>query len=337
MLWSPESAGFAPPVILFLALLLDAMFGEFGPLFRMLPHPVALIGGLVGWFDRRLNRQTRPARTRLMRGIVVTFLMLGLAVATGWLLHDLAARVPQGWIIEVLAVTLLLAQRSLFDHVRAVARALDQQGLVGGRAAVALIVGRDPETLDTHGVARAAIESLAESFADGVVAPVFWYLLFGLPGLLVYKTINTMDSMIGYRTPRHEAFGRCAARFDDVMNYLPARIAAVLIVLASVFVPRGRPLSSLRVMARDGGKHRSPNAGWPEAAMAGALGVALSGPRSYHGTTTNQPWVGGEFSAQIGVREIRRGLYLFAVACLLEAVIVAVMVSVLITGGINPV
>jgi adenosylcobinamide-phosphate synthase len=337
MLWSPESAGFAPPVILFLALLLDAMFGEFGPLFRMLPHPVALIGGLVGWFDRRLNRETRPARTRLMRGIVVTFLMLGLAVTTGWLLHDLAARVPQGWIIEVLAVTLLLAQRSLFDHVRAVARALDQQGLVGGRAAVALIVGRDPETLDTHGVARAAIESLAESFADGVVAPVFWYLLFGLPGLLVYKTINTMDSMIGYRTPRHEAFGRCAARFDDVMNYLPARIAAVLIVLASVFVPRGRPLSSLRVMARDGGKHRSPNAGWPEAAMAGALGVALSGPRSYHGTTTNQPWVGGEFSAQIGVREIRRGLYLFAVACLLEAVIVAVMVSVLITGGINPV
>lgn len=332
MLWSPETAGVALPIILFLALLLDAIVGEFGPLFRVLPHPVALAGGLIGWFDRRLNRETRTARMRVIRGFVVAVLMVGLAAVAGWLLLEFARRVPQGWIIEVVAVTLLIAQRSLFDHVLAVARGLDKHGLSGGRTAVAMIVGRDPETLDKHGVSRASIESLAESFADGVVAPVFWFLLFGLPGLLVYKTVNTMDSMIGYRTPRHEAFGRTAARLDDVMNYVPARIAAVLIVLASVFVPRGRPGSSFRVMARDGRQHRSPNAGWPEAAMAGALGVALSGPRSYQGKMTDQPWVGGEFSAQIGTNEIRRGLYLFVVACLLEAVIVALLASMTLAG-----
>jgi len=335
MLWSPETAGLAPPAILFLALLLDALVGEFGPLFRILPHPVALMGGLIGWFDRRLNREQRSARTRVFRGSMVTLLMVGLAAVSGWFVLEVARRVPQGWIIEVIAVSLLIAQRSLFDHVRAVARGLDKHGLAGGRAAVAMIVGRDPETLDDHGVSRAAIESLAESFSDGVVAPVFWYLFFGLPGLLVYKAVNTMDSMIGYRTPRHDAFGRTAARLDDVMNYVPARIAAALIVLASVFVPRGRPASAFRVMARDGGQHRSPNAGWPEAAMAGALGVALSGPRSYQGKMTAQPWVGGEFSAQIGTGEIRRGLYLFVVACLLEAVIVALLASMTLAGGFS--
>jgi adenosylcobinamide-phosphate synthase len=179
-------------------------------------------------------------------------------------------------------------------------------------------------------VARASIESLAENFADGVVAPVFWYLLLGLPGLLVYKTVNTMDSMIGYRTPRHGAFGMVAARLDDVLNYVPARIAAVMIVVASLFVPRGRPMSALRVMARDGGKHRSPNAGWPEAAMAGGIGVALAGPRSYDGAVEDEPWVGGEFSAQIGSADIRRALYLFVVACLFEAVIVALLATMLL-------
>jgi len=335
MIFSPDTAGIALPVILFLALLLDAVVGEFGSLFRVLPHPVALLGGLTGWFDSRLNRENRSARTRFVRGLVVAVLMIVLAVAIGWGLHDLARLFPQGWIIEWVAVTFLIAQRSLFDHVRAVAWVLDRDGLKEGRAAVAMIVGRDPDTLDAHGVSRAAIESLAESFADGVVAPVFWYLLFGLPGLLIYKTVNTMDSMIGYRTPRHDAFGKAAARLDDLLNYIPARIAAVLIVLASAFVPRGRPGASFRVMARDGGKHRSPNAGWSEAAMAGALGVALSGPRSYNGKTTDQPWVGGEFSARIGSAEIRRGLYLFVVACLLEAVIVALIATLALAGQIG--
>ena len=256
--------------------------------------------------------------------------MVGLAVAAGWGLTEAALTLPYGWAIELVAVTLLMAQRSLFDHVRAVARALDRYGLDAARAAVARIVGRDPKSLDDHGVARAAIESLAESFADGVVAPVFWYLLFGLPGLLAYKTVNTMDSMIGYRTPRHAAFGFAAARLDDAMNYLPARIAAVMIVFASLFVPRGNPLAALRVLARDGAKHRSPNAGWPEAAMAGGIGVALAGPRSYGGTLADEPWVGGEFSARAGAGDIRRALYLFVVACLFQAAIVALLATALV-------
>jgi adenosylcobinamide-phosphate synthase len=330
MFLNPEIAGLSIAAILFAALVIDSVFGEFGALFRVIPHPVAAIGGLVGWFDRRLNREHCSDFARRACGAVAVVLMVGLAAAIGWGLTDLARMLPLGWIIELTAIALLVAQRSLFDHVRTVARALDRDGLEGARVAVARIVGRDPKDLDTHGVARASIESLAENFADGVVAPVFWYLLLGLPGLLVYKTVNTMDSMIGYRTLRHGAFGMVAARLDDVLNYVPARIAAVMIVVASLFVPRGRPMSALRVMARDGGKHRSPNAGWPEAAMAGGIGVALAGPRSYDGAVEDEPWVGGEFSAQIGSADIRRALYLFVVACLFEAVIVALLATMLL-------
>ena len=183
-----------PPIVLLAALLIDAIVGEFGPLFRVLPHPVALIGGLTGWLDRRLNREHRAASARAVRGAVVVLLLATAMATLGWLLADISRSIPFGWIIELLLVVLLLAQRSLFDHVLSVARALERDGLAGGRAAVAHIVGRDSTQLDEHGVSRAAIESLAESFSDGVVAPAFWYLLLGLPGLLVYKTINTMDS-----------------------------------------------------------------------------------------------------------------------------------------------
>tara|TARA_R110002110_G_scaffold415612_6_gene652131 strand:+ start:159439 stop:160434 length:996 start_codon:yes stop_codon:yes gene_type:complete len=330
MFLNPETAGLSPAAILFAALVIDAIFGEFGPLFRVIPHPVAIIGGLVGWLDRRLNRERRSDAARRMRGAVVVVLMVAIAAAIGWFVTDFARMFAYGWAVELAMVTLLIAQRSLFDHVRNVARALDRDGIEAARAAVARIVGRDPKSLDAHGVARASIESLAENFADGVVAPVFWFLLLGLPGLLVYKTVNTMDSMIGYRTPRHAAFGMVAARLDDALNFVPARIAAAMIVVASAFVPRGRPVSALRVMLRDGGKHRSPNAGWPEAAMAGGIGVALAGPRSYAGAVEEEPWVGGEFSAQIGSGDIRRALYLFVVACLFEAAIVALLATMLL-------
>jgi adenosylcobinamide-phosphate synthase len=330
MFLNPEIAGLSIAAFLFAALVVDAVFGEFGPLFRVIPHPVAIVGGLIGWFDRCLNCEQRSDSARRARGAVVVLLMVVFAAAVGWGLTDVAHMFPHGWVVELTAVVLLVAQRSLFDHVRSVARALDCDGLEAGRVAVARIVGRDPKNLDAHGVARASIESLAENFADGVVAPVFWYLLLGLPGLLVYKTVNTMDSMIGYRTPRHAAFGMVAARLDDVLNYVPARIAAVMIVVASLFVPRGRPVSALRVMARDGGKHRSPNAGWPEAAMAGGIGVALAGPRSYDGAVEDEPWVGGEFSARAGSGDIRRALYLFVVACLFEAAIVALLATALL-------
>ncbi|MFT5182486.1 MAG: adenosylcobinamide-phosphate synthase [Alphaproteobacteria bacterium] len=323
-------SGLLPPLVLLAALLIDAIFGEFGPLFRVLPHPVAMIGAVTGWLDRRLNRDHRAAGARAFRGAIVA---IGFALAMGalgWALADISRKIPFGWAIELLAVVLLLAQRSLFDHVRAVARALDADGLAGGRVAVAKIVGRDPEQLDEHGVARAAIESLAESFSDAVVAPAFWYLLFGLPGLFVYKTINTMDSMIGHRTERHAAFGAAAARLDDALNYAPARLAGVFIVAAAMFTPKGLSSQALKVMLRDGKKHRSPNAGRPEAAMAGALSVALSGPRRYEGKTVNEPWLGEEFSARIGVVEIRRALYLFVVACLVNAAVIAGIITYLI-------
>ena len=330
MLLDPEIAGLSIAAVLFAALVFDGVFGEFGALFRYIPHPVAMLGALIGWFDQRLNHEWRGESARRLRGALVVAAMIALAVTVGWGLSEVARSYLYGWAVELAALTLLIAQRSLFDHVRNVARALDRDGRAGGCAAVAHIVGRDPKNLDVYGVARAAIESLAENFADGVVAPVFWYLLFGLPGLLVYKTVNTMDSMIGYRTARHAAFGMVAARLDDVLNYVPARIAAVMIVLASAFVPRGRPLSALRVLARDGCKHRSPNAGWPEAAMAGGIGVALAGPRAYDGRVENEPWVGGEFGARAGSGDIRRALHLFVVACLFEAIIVALLATLLV-------
>ena len=324
------ASGLLPPLVLLAALLIDAIVGELGPLFRVLPHPVAMIGAVTGWLDRRLNRDRRGASTRAFRGAIVALGLAAAMAALGWVLADFSRTIPYGWAIELLFVVLLLAQRSLFDHVRAVARALEAAGLAGGRAAVAQIVSRDPEQLDEHGVARAAIESLAESFSDAVVAPAFWYLLLGLPGLFVYKTINTMDSMIGYRTERHAAFGMVTARLDDALNYIPARLAGGFIVAAATFVPKGLSSGALKVMLRDGGKHRSPNAGRPEAAMAGALSVALSGPRRYGGKTVDEPWIGEEFSARIGVVEIRRALYLFVVACLVNAVVIAAIVAYLI-------
>ncbi len=324
------ASGLLPPIVLLAALLIDAIVGEFGPLFRVLPHPVSLIGALTGWLDRRLNRERRAVATRAVRGAVVAVGLAAALAVLGWALATVSRSVAYGWGIELLLVVLLLAQRSLFDHVRAVGRALETDGLAGGRAAVAHIVGRDPAQLDEHGVARAAIESLAEGFCDAVVAPAFWYLLLGLPGLFVYKTINTMDSMVGYRTERHAAFGLVTAKLDDALNYIPARIAGGLIIAAAMFTPKGLSSQALKVMLRDGGKHRSLNAGRPEAAMAGALSVALSGPRQYDGRVQDEPWLGEEFSARIGVVEIRRALYLFVVACLVNAVVVAAIVTYLI-------
>lgn len=324
------ASGLLPPIVLLAALLIDAIVGEFGPLFRVLPHPVSLIGALTGWLDRRLNRARRAAATRAVRGAVVAVGLAAALAVLGWALATVSRSIAYGWAIELLLVVLLLAQRSLFDHVRAVGRALETDGLAGGRAAVAHIVSRDPAQLDEHGVARAAIESLAEGFCDAVVAPAFWYLLLGLPGLFVYKTINTMDSMVGYRTERHAAFGLVTAKLDDALNYIPARIAGGLIVAAAMFTPKGLSSQALKVMLRDGGKHRSPNAGRPEAAMAGALSVALSGPRQYDGQVMDEPWLGEEFSARIGAVEIRRALYLFVVACLVNAVVIAAIVTYLI-------
>ena len=208
-----------------------------------------------------------------------------------------------------------------------VAAGLETGGLEGGRDAVRHIVGRDPNSLDAPAVGRAAIESLAENFSDAVVAPVFWYVLLGAPGILVYKTVNTMDSMIGHKTPRHRAFGFTAARLDDALNAIPARLSAVFIALAALFVPSTNPKAALRTAWRDAGKHRSFNAGWPEAAMAGALGLALAGPRTYLGGVVDDHWM-GDGRARVNDRDIRRALYVYGVACLIVAGTVGAIAAV---------
>ena len=306
-----------PLMILLAALILDAVLGDPAWLWRAIPHPVALIGRIIAALDLKLNRLSRPAWDRRLRGALVAVLLTGLALGLGVLVTDLRSRWEWGGLVEMVLLWTLLAQKSLFLHVRAVAKALDKQGLTAGRRAVAAIVGRDPDSLDQHGVARAAIESCAENFADGVVAPVFWYLLFGFPGALIYKTVNTLDSMIGHPDAHYQEFGLVSARLDDAMNFFPARLAALMLVLAAIFVPGGRPLAAGRVMLRDHGHHRSPNSGWPEAAMAGALGLALAGPRHYPGHVAQERWI-GDGRARADTGDIRSATFILAVACLLN-------------------
>jgi adenosylcobinamide-phosphate synthase len=313
--------GFDPLVLLLLALIIEAYIGEARFVFKAVRHPVRIIGDLIGFFDAKLNREDRAEVDRTFRGAFVVVIIVGLAFSIGWGVAWLSLNHPLGWIIEFAGLVSLLSARGLYDHVSAVAKGL-RNSVEDGRRAVAHIVGRDPDNLDGPGVARAAIESLAENFGDGVIAPVFWYVLFGFPGLLVYKAVNTMDSMIGYRSPRYRAFGMTAARLDDVLNLIPARLAGLFIVFASAFVPTGKPMQALKVMLRDSRFHRSLNAGWPEGAMAGALGLSLAGPRHYANQTVNDPWI-GDGKTDVRPKDISRALYLYFVACLINAMWVA--------------
>ncbi len=281
----------------------------------------------MGFLERKLNRENRSQMDRAARGIFVVFVVAGLSAAVGWGVAWLTQNHDFGWIVELFLVTALLAQRSLFDHVSAVGNALAKEGVESARRQVAHIVGRQTSELDEFGVARAALESCAENFCDGVVAPVFWYVLFGFPGLLVYKAVNTMDSMIGYKTERYRAFGMAAARTDDVMNLIPARLAGLFIVFASVFTPTVKPLKSLKVMLRDSRLHPSLNAGWPEGAMAGALGISLAGPRRYAERVVDDPWI-GDGSPRATHKDIAKGLYLYIVACLINAMWVAAIAMI---------
>jgi adenosylcobinamide-phosphate synthase len=305
-------------LLLLFGLAIDALFGDLPAVFAYVPHPVVLAGHAIGFFDRKLNRASRSDRSRRERGIVTVIALVGTAAAIGVGIEWLCRGTVLGAIVEALVIGILLAQRGLYEHVAVVALALEHGGLAAGREAVRHIVGRDPLRLDAHGVARAAIESLAENFSDGVVAPVFWYLLFGLPGLLAYKMANTLDSMIGHRTLRYRAFGFASARFDDLLNFLPARLSGTLLAIAAIFVGDGNAGRAFATMLRDAKKHHSPNAGWPEAAMAGALGLALAGPRDYAEERVEDAWIGGG-TPMARPADIARALRLYAVACLLLA------------------
>ena len=311
-------------LLVLLALALDWVVGDMRILFRVVPHPVQLVGALVALLEKRLNREWRAAATRRLRGLFVVAVLIALAAILGFEIARLSRAVPYGWAIELFVVTALVAQRSLFDHVYAVAAALKGRGLAAAKREVRHIVGRDLDHLDDHGVARAAIESCAENFSDGVVAPVFWYVALGLPGLMVYKTVNTMDSMIGHRSVRYRDFGLAAARLDDVLNLVPARLAGVLIAVAALFAPTANPFRAFATMFRDARKHSSPNAGWPEAATAGALGLALAGPRRYGEVRADDPWIGAG-RARATYQDIHRTLFLYVVACAVNAALLALL------------
>lgn len=264
--------------MLIIALILDAVMGEPRWIWDRVPHPAILMGRAVDVLDRALNR----GAVRQIKGLVAMVLLVAIALAIA-----LAIRaIPDYGIVATIVAAILLAHNSLLAHVNAVRKGLEHS-LDDGRHAVSMIVGRDTAQLDESGVSRAAIESAAENFSDGVIAPAFWFLLFGLPGLLIYKIVNTADSMIGHRNDRYTLFGWAAARLDDVLNWAPARITAGLIALV------GRKRGIWEIVREDAQFHRSPNAGWPEAAMAGSLGIALAGPRSYDGIVTHDAFMNG--------------------------------------------
>ena len=306
-------------LVMLLALAIDALVGWPDRLYRAIGHPVTWLGALVDRLDKRFNRDAdSPAKRRKLGEASACLAIAAAAGAAGlaaWLL-------PDGTLGVLLAAVLawpLIAARSLHDHVAPVAEALARDDLDDARAEVAKIVGRDVSVLDEAGVSRAAIESLAENSSDGVVAPLFWGLLLGLPGIAAYKAINTLDSMIGHRSPRHEDFGRFAARLDDWANWLPARLTGLIFAAVSP-----RPSEAITIMRRDAKRHRSPNAGWPEAAMAAALDCRLSGPRVYQDRVAEEPWLNPDSPDPLAA-DLRRALALYRRAMWVVAVALAVI------------
>ena len=314
------------------ALLVEGAVGYPPRLFKAISHPVVWVGRLISVLDRRLNRETLPAARRRTHGVLAVLILLACAMIPAGLLEGALRALPYGVILAGILGSSLIAQRSLYTHVAAVAEALERDGLEAGRVAVSHIVGRDPQSLDVAGVTRGAIESLAENFSDGIIAPTFWMLVGGLAGAAGYKALNTADSMIGHRTPRHEAFGWAAARLDDVVNLPASRLSGLLMVAAAGLMPGASAAGAWTAMLRDARHHRSPNAGWPEAAMAGALGISIAGPRSYGGVQANAAFMGNG-RREIDAADIRAALRLYLWADGLMVSLVTLVSLALIARG----
>jgi adenosylcobinamide-phosphate synthase len=310
-----------------LAMLIELAVGYPERVLRAIGHPVTWMGRLIGALDRWLNKKSAAAARA--GGIVAVLILVLVVGALSVVLQGALLRLSFGLPVVALLASTLLAQRSLHRHVADVASALDNDGVASGRRAVAHIVGRDPEALDEAGVARAAIESLAENFSDGVVAPVFWLVIAGLPGAALYKAINTADSMIGHRTPRHAAFGWAAARLDDLVNLPASRLTALLIIAAAGLSSKDSLRQAWRAVLRDAPLHRSPNAGYPEAAMAGALGLSLAGPRIYDGVRVDDAFMGGG-RLDASAADIRRALKLYRRADAILLALVAIVAAIVI-------
>ena len=300
-----------PEPVALMALALDAAIGWPVWLYRRIGHPIGLFARVINGCERAWNRTDLPFALRRALGVGTMALLIGTAGGGAWLMQHglMVALGSAGWMACALLAFPAFAQRSLDDHVRAIAHALEQDDLPAARAAVGMIVGRDTGSLDEAGVSRAAIESLSESFCDGIAAPLFWLLVLGLPGIWAYKAINTADSLIGHREDRWRAFGWAAARIDDLVNLVPARFGGMLICLAAG--------NGWATMWRDAGQHASPNAGWTEAAMAGALKLRLAGPICYDGVMLDKPWIGGQGHSDAGPVDIRRALAVYRRACFL--------------------
>lgn len=299
---------------MFIALLIDAVLGWPDAVYRRIGHPVTWLGALITALEKRLNSQ---GANRRLRGVFAFSVTVGAAALPAILITLL---LPSGWIGTLITGVLawpLVAARSMFTHVRAVEQPLGADDLPAARFAVSMIVGRDPSQLDSAGVARASLESLAENTSDGIIAPLFWGAVLGLPGIAAYKAINTLDSMIGHKTPRFQDFGWFSARTDDWVNLPASRLTGVLFALTS-----GAPRRAISVMLRDAHAHRSPNAGWPEAALAGALNIRLSGPRVYHDHVADEPWL-NKAAPDPTPRDVARGLGLYLRAVGLMAALLA--------------
>lgn len=304
------------------ALIIDRLFGWPDWLYRRLSHPVVAIGALISWHDKHLNKSNRSDFLRRLCGVLCVVMVCGICL----MVSLVPALFYTGGMIDGMIIAILawpfLAAKSLKDHVSMVAMPLLNNDTDKARQAVAMIVGRNASTLDDTAIARASIESLAENTSDGVIAPLFWGMIFGLPGLILYKAINTMDSMIGYRNEQYKDFGWAAARLDDVVNFIPARLTAFLYALSTK-----RFFTCLKTILRDGTKHRSPNAGWPESAMAAALNRRLSGPRIYDGVKSNDAWLYGEGADPDG-QDVMKAIRLYDI--LLNWVMFITMVSIIV-------
>ncbi len=307
------------------AWLIEAVFGWPKCLYDHIKHPVVWLGSLINALNRLLNRTPWPHHMRYVAGIVSSLIVISVFVAPFWLISDVMPNTWLGFGVEALIASSLIASRSLYDHVADVAAPLVLGDIDKARSAVSLIVGRDPEYLNSAGIARAGLESLAENTSDGVTAPIFWGVILGLPGLAGYKAINTLDSMVGHKNEQFAAFGGFAARVDDLANFIPARLTGFLFVLVSL------RFSAFGVMFKDAGNHRSLNAGWPEAAMAGSLGVRLSGPRAYGGQTGRDQWL-NEGAPDPSADDLSLGLNLYLRALLLG--LLSLVIGVLALEGV---
>ena len=298
-------------LILIAAFCIEAVLAYPAIVFGAIGHPVSWIGRLISALEFRLNRPDYSTDLRRAAGIASVALLVAISISAGLALEMAMRVVPfLGLILTVLVVAMLIAAGSLDQHVRAVASALRSDGLAGGRQSIARIVGRDPDALNEAAICRAAIESLAENASDGVTAPAFWYLFGGLPGMIVYKAINTADSMIGHMSERYVAFGWAAAKLDDLVNWPASRLTGLIFIAAAALVPGASAVTAWQAFWRDARRHRSPNAGWPEAAMAGALRLRLAGPRVYAGAVVDDHWM-GDGRTEATVEDIDRALMIY--------------------------